>query len=69
MKELVGKEIKIIRMIGETQYTNRVGKVTHIDDLGQLHGTWGGCAIIPGIDEFMVLEDNDNETKFRSKNG
>lgn len=69
MKELVGKDIKIIRMIGEMQYTNRVGKVTHIDDLGQLHGTWGGCAIIPGIDEFIVLEDNDNETKFRSKNG
>ena len=34
---------------GEPQYTNREGVVTHIDDAGQIHGTWGGCAVIPEI--------------------
>ena len=41
--------IKIIKMDGEPQYTNREGVVTHIDDAGQIHGTWGGCAVIPEI--------------------
>ena len=45
----VGDKIKIITMQGEPQYTNREGVVTHIDDAGQIHGTWGGCAVIPEI--------------------
>lgn len=53
----VGTKIRIINMNGEPQYTGRVGVITHIDDLGQLHGTWGGCAIIPGVDSFEVVED------------
>ena len=43
-------------MKGEPQYTDRVGVVTHIDDVGQIHGTWGGSAIVPEIDEFIVLD-------------
>ena len=27
-------------------YANREGVVTHIDDAGQIHGTWGGCAMV-----------------------
>ena len=28
---------------------------THIDDdAGQIHGTWGGCAIVPTIDLFVI---------------
>ena len=46
-KVKIGDTIKIIHMEGEPQYTNREGVVTHIDDAGQIHGTWGGCAIIP----------------------
>ena len=42
----------------EPDYTGRVGTVTHIDDAGQIHGTWGGCAIIPEADEYEVISDN-----------
>lgn len=37
-------------MEGEPQYTDREDVITHIDDVSQIHGTWGGCAIIPEID-------------------
>ena len=55
----IGDKIKIIRMDGEPQYTNREGVVTHIDDAGQIHGTWGGCAIVPEVDEFIILYKHD----------
>ena len=48
----IGDKIKIIHMEGEPQYTDREGVVTHIDDAGQIHGTWGGCALIPSIDTY-----------------
>ena len=51
----VGDRIKIISMEGEPQYSGKTGVVIHIDDIGQLHGTWGGCALIPGIDNFVVI--------------
>ena len=51
-----GDTIKIISMKDEPQYTNRVGTVTHIDDAGQIHGTWGGCAVIPEVDEFEIIK-------------
>ena len=51
----IGDTIKIINMEGEAQYTNREGVVTHIDDAGQIHGTWGGCALIPGVDTYVVV--------------
>lgn len=35
---------------------DRWGKVTHVDDAGQLHGTWGGLAAIPGVD-YISLND------------
>ncbi len=51
----VGDTIRIIDMAGEPQYAGRIGKVTHIDDLGQIHGTWGGCAIIKEEDLYETL--------------
>ena len=51
----IGDKIKITNMEGEPQYTNREGVVTHIDDAGQIHGTWGGCAIIPEVDTYILL--------------
>ena len=54
-KVQIGDTIKIIKMDGEPQYTNREGVVTHIDDAGQIHGTWGGCAIIPEVDTYIIL--------------
>jgi hypothetical protein len=53
----VGDEIVIIEMTGEPQYTDICGQVEHIDDAGQLHGTWGGCALIEGEDNFIVIEE------------
>ena len=53
----IGDKIKIIKMEGEPQYTDREGVVTHIDDAGQIHGTWGGCALISEIDEFITISD------------
>ena len=55
-KAKVGDTIRIINMKGEPHYTGRVGVIKYIDDIGQLHGTWGGCAIIPEEDEFEIVE-------------
>ena len=53
----VGDIIKIWNMAGEPNYKGRVGIVKHIDDRGQLHGTWGGCAVIIGIDHIEVIKE------------
>lgn len=55
MKVKVGDVIQIEWMFGEPTYTGKMGTVTHIDDAGQLHGTWGGCAVIPEADEFKIV--------------
>lgn len=55
-KNLLGKTLKIIYMEGEPQYTGRTGIVKSIDDMGQIHGSWGGCALIPGTDEWEVID-------------
>ena len=31
------------------------GIVNHVDDAGQLHGTWGSLAAIPGEDSITIL--------------
>ena len=51
----IGDTIRIIYMEGEPQYTEREGVVQSIDDIGQLHGSWGGLAIIPGKDLFEII--------------
>lgn len=51
----LGKMIKIIHMSGEEDYDGKVGKVEHVDSLLQLHGTWGGLAVILGLDEIEIL--------------
>lgn len=55
----VGDYIRILRMIDEPEYTGRQGYVTSIDDMGQLHGTWGGLAVIPGEDDYTVIEEEN----------
>ena len=37
----IGDKIEILEMVGEPQYTGKVGVVDFIDDAGQVHGTWG----------------------------
>jgi hypothetical protein len=58
----VGNTIKIISMAGEPEYTGKVGKITKIDDAGQLHGTWGGLALIPGDDKFELVTVINHDT-------
>lgn len=52
----VGDKIMIIDMKGEPSYSGREGTIVFIDGIGQLHGTWGGLAVIPGEDSFVVVE-------------
>ena len=54
-KQYLGKKIKIIRMEGEPQYSDKVGIIEKIDDIGQLHGTWGGCAIVLPNDKIEII--------------
>lgn len=55
----VGDKIRILDMKGEPQYDGKIGYVENIDDAGQIHGTWGGCALIPGVDEYEVIANQD----------
>ena len=57
MSAIKGDKIIILHMEGEPQYEGKEGIVERIDDAGQIHGTWGGCAIIPGKDSYEVLND------------
>ena len=59
----IGTGIMIVSMKDEPQYSGRFGIVTHIDDDGQIHGTWGGCALIPGVDIYYILKDEGIEKK------
>lgn len=51
-----GDRIRIIHLKGEyCRYDGREGIVESIDSIGQLHGTWGGLAVIPEEDEFKKI--------------
>ncbi len=52
----VGDDIIIIKLAGEksNNYSLRQGTIESIDDIGQLHGTWGGLAVIPTEDTFVI---------------
>lgn len=52
----IGDKIRIVYMDGEPNYTNREGIVKFIDDMGQIHGTWGGCALIPDTDSWEIIK-------------
>ena len=60
-KPKVGDTIKIIYMDGEPRYTNKIGIIKSIDDMGQLHTTAGGLAVVPGTDIFEIIGEADNE--------
>ena len=53
----VGQRIHIIHLQGEdNRYDGKEGVIEHIDGIGQLHGTWGGLAVIPEEDNFYIIE-------------
>ena len=64
MKVKVGDKIRIIDMKGEPHYNGKAGVVDHIDSLNQIHGSWGGLAIVPEEDEFEII-NNDKENNKR----
>lgn len=53
----VGDKIRIIGMKDEPSYEGRVGVIEYIDDANQLHGTWGGLAVVPEVDEVEVIHN------------
>lgn len=62
----VGDTIKIIEMKGEPNYTGRTGIIKFIDSMGQLHGTWGGLAIVPEEDKIEVISTKSASQKNNS---
>ncbi len=58
-KVKIGDTIHIISMKGEPSYKGREGVVTYVDSIGQIHGTWGGCAIIPSEDVYQVKKTKE----------
>lgn len=56
LKANIGDTVRIIEMSGEPQYAGKEGDILSIDGIGQIHGTWGGCAIIPDIDTFEIIQ-------------
>lgn len=40
-----GDIIHIYHMFGESKYAGREGVVRYIDDMNQIHGSWGGLAL------------------------
>lgn len=55
----VGDLIRIEYMEDEPRYWGKSGKVTKIDDMGQLHGTWGGLAVNLDVDTIAIIR-NEN---------
>ena len=54
--------IRIVHLKGEdNRYDGRIGTVTLIDSIGQLHGTWGSLAVIPGVDEYEIIEEKEEQ--------
>ncbi len=55
----IGDTLRIDYMEGEPQYSGKVGTVEFIDGIGQIHGTWGGCAVVPNIDSYTIIKKKD----------
>ena len=58
----VGDKIVIKGFAGDepsaADYISKTGIVEFIDDIGQLHGTWGSLGILPE-DEYEVLQEGE----------
>lgn len=52
----IGDVVKIIDMKNEPQYNGTIGIVISIDSKNQIHGTWGGCALLES-DNFVIIQN------------
>jgi hypothetical protein len=64
-KAKIGDTIKIIGFSGdcyesELKLIGATGVVEYIDDLGAIHGTWGGLSLLPE-DDYIVIKKAENE--------
>ena len=53
-----GDAIHIYTMFGESSYKDREGVVKYIDDMYQIHGSWGGLALNFDDDWEIINEEN-----------
>ena len=53
-----GDIIHIYHMFGEPEYTDREGVVRSIDDMDQIHGSWGGLALLFD-DDWEIIEPTE----------
>ena len=59
-----GQWLKILYMVGEPRYTGKVGQVESVDDMGQIHGSWGGCALRPmDGDRYALITEDDGRAE------
>ena len=59
-----GDIIHIIHMFGESNYADRVGVVRSIDSLDQIHGSWGGLALLFTDDWEIISEEEAKQYNF-----
>jgi hypothetical protein len=53
-----GDAIHIYHMFGEPEYRDREGIVKYIDDMDQIHGSWGGLAL-HFDDDWEIINEKD----------
>lgn len=60
----VGDKVKVIRMddaggkdLQAARMNGVIGIIDYIDDAGQVHLEGHGLALIPGLDEFEIIND------------
>lgn len=61
----VGDTVKILGFSGDCYESERrlVGKsgiVEYIDDMGAIHGTWGGLSLLPE-DNYIIIKKKETE--------
>ena len=49
MNVKIGDKIRILHMDGEQHYAGKEGTVDHIDDIGQLHGSWADVLLFQDL--------------------
>lgn len=54
-EKYLGKTVRVNILDDWNPILNKTGIVEYVDDMGQLHGTWGGLAVIPDIDDIELV--------------